>query len=250
MANPPFNQKDWRDKNELVDDARWAGYDTPPTGNANYAWILHMVSKLSENGTAGFVLANGSMSTNTSGEGEIRKNIIEADLVDCMIALPGQLFYTTQIPVSLWFVTRNKKADPRRGFRDRTGETLFIDARRMGRLVDRVHRELTREEIQQIAGVYHAWKKGQDYEDKPGWWKSARLEEIREHGYVLTPGRYVGAEEVEDDGVPFEEKMADLTAKLYEQFEEARKLEAEIKKNLEVLGYGQQKHKTQGCRKT
>jgi len=158
--------------------------------------------------------------------------------VDCIVALPGQLFYTTQIPVCLWFVTRNKKADPKRGFRDRTGETLFIDARRMGRLVDRVHRELTQEEIRQIADVYHAWKKGEGYKDRPGWWKSATIEEIRRHDYVLTPGRYVGVEEQEDDGVPFEEKMAELTAKLYEQFEESHRLEAEIRKNLEVLGYG------------
>ena len=154
------------------------------------------------------------------------------------MALPGQLFYTTQIPVALWFITRNKKADPKRGFRDRQGETLFIDARRMGHLVDRVHRELTQEEIRQIAGVYHAWKKGDGYKDKPGWWKSATIEEIRQHGYVLTPGRYVGVEEQEDDGVPFEKKMAELTATLCEQFNEARRLEAEIKKNLEVLGYG------------
>jgi len=237
LANPPFNMSDWGGE-RLTDDSRWK-YGVPPTGNANYAWIQHFIHHLAPNGIAGFVMANGSLSTSTKAELAIRKGIIEDDLVDCIVALPGQLFYTTPIPVSLWFVTRNKKADPRRGFRDRTGETLFIDARRMGHLVDRVHRELTQEDIQQIADVYHAWKKGQGYEDKPGWWKSARLEEIREHGYVLTPGRYVGAEEQEDDGVPFEEKMAELTAKLYEQFDEARKLEAEIKKNLEVLGYGE-----------
>jgi len=236
LANPPFNMSDWGGE-RLRDDPRWR-YGVPPAGNANYAWVQHFIHHLAPNGIAGFVMANGALSTSTKAELAIRKGIIEDDLVDCIVALPGQLFYTTQIPVCLWFVTRNKKTDPRHGFRDRQGETLFIDARRMGRLVDRVHRELTREEIQRIASVYHAWKKGQDYEDKPGWWESATIEEIREHGYVLTPGRYVGAEEVEDDGVPFEEKMAELTAKLYEQFEEARGLEAEIKKNLEVLGHG------------
>ncbi len=236
LANPPFNDSDWGGE-RLRDDPRWK-YGVPPTGNANYAWIQHFIYHLAPNGIAGFVMANGALSTSTKAELTIRKGIIEDDLVDCIVALPSQLFYTTQIPVSLWFVTRNKKAYPKRGYRDRTGETLFIDARRMGRLVDRVHRELTPEEIRKIASVYHAWKRGDGYEDKPGWWKSAKIHEIREHGYVLTPGRYVGAEEVEDDGVPFEEKMAALTAKLYEQFEEARRLEAEIKKNFEVLGYG------------
>ena len=158
MANPPFNQSQWRDKNELTDDPRWKGYEVPPVGNANYAWIMHMLSKLSENGTAGFVLANGSMSSNTSGEGELRKSMIENDLVDCMIALPGQLFYTTQIPVCLWFMTKNKKADSKRGFRDRSGETLFIDAREMGTMIDRVHKELTTEDIQKIAQTYHSWR--------------------------------------------------------------------------------------------
>ena len=183
-------------------------------------------------------MANGSLSTSTNAELTIRKGIIEDDLLDCIVALPGQLFYTTQIPVSLWFVTRNKKEDIKRGYRNRTGEILFIDARRMGRLVDRVHRELTQEEIRQIADVYHAWKKGEGYEDKPGWWKSVTIEEIRQHGYVLTPGRYVGVEEQEDDGIPFEEKIAKLTATLYKQFEESQKLEAEIRKNLKILGYG------------
>ena len=236
LANPPFNMKDWGGQ-YMKDDVRWK-FGVPPENNANYAWIQHFIHHLSPKGIAGFVMANGSLSTSTKAEYEIRKNIIEADLVDCIVALPGQLFYTTQIPVSLWFVTRNKKADPKRGYRDRSGETLFIDARRMGRLVDRVHRELTPEEIQQIAGVYHAWKRGEGYEDKPGWWKSATIEDIRKHDYVLTPGRYVGVEEQEDDGVPFEQKMAELTAKLYEQFEESRRLEAEIRKNLEGLGYG------------
>ena len=246
MANPPFNLKAWRGADELVDDPRWAGYEVPPANNANYAWILHMISKLSENGVAGFVLANGSMSTSTNTEGEIRKKILENDLVDCMIALPGQLFFTTPIPVCLWFITRNKKADPARGFRERRGETLFVDARNMGTLVDRVHRELSDEEIGEIARTYHAWR-GEDvtgererieYADKAGFCKSAALDEIRSHDCVLTPGRYVGAAELEDDGIPFEEKMADLSATLYEQMREGKKLDAEIRKNLEILGYG------------
>jgi len=236
LANPPFNMSDWGGE-RLPDDPRWK-YGVPPSGNANYAWIQHFIHHLAPGGITGFVMANGSLSTATNAELAIRKGIIEDDLVDCIVSLPGQLFYTTQIPVTLWFVTRNKKADPGRGYRARSGETLFIDARRMGRLVDRVHRELTEDEILRIAGVYHAWKTGKDYEDRPGWWKSATLEEIRGHGHVLTPGRYVGAEAVEDDGVPFEEKMARLSAELYEQFEESRHLEAEIRKNLGVLGYG------------
>jgi len=184
-------------------------------------------------------MANGSMSTNTSSEAEIRKNIIEDDLVDCMIAMPGQLFYTTQIPVCLWFLARNKKNGR---FRDRSRETLFIDARKMGSLIDRTHKELSEEEIGKIASTYHAWrgeKEDGEYEDVPGFCKFVTTDEIKKHGYVLTPGRYVGAEEVEDDGIPFEEKMAELTATLYEQFEESDRLEAAIKRNLEVLGYGE-----------
>ena len=241
MANPPFNLKEWRAADELTDDPRWAGYEVPPAGNANYAWILHMISKLSENGVAGFVLANGSMSTNTSGEGEIRQKIIENDLVDCMIALPGQLFYTTPIPVCLWFISRNKKADASRRFRDRQGETLFIDARKMGFLVDRTHMDLSADEIAEIARTYHAWRgeeKDGAYEDKPGFCKAASLEEIKSHDYVLTPGRYVGAAELEDDGIPFEEKMAELTTTLYEQMLDSVEQDALIRKNLEVLGYG------------
>lgn len=242
MANPPFNLKQWRGTDELLDDPRWDGYETPPANNANYAWILHMISKLSENGVAGFVLANGSMSTTTNSEGEIRKKIIDNDLVDCMIALPGQLFYTTQIPVCLWFISKNKKADSTRGFRDRKGETLFIDARQMGSLVDRVHRDLSEEEISEIARTYHAWRgeeKDGKYEDKPGFCKAATLEEIKTHQYVLTPGRYVGAAELEDDGIPFEEKMAELSATLYEQMQEGQELDKVIRRNLEVLGYGE-----------
>lgn len=243
MANPPFNQSQWREKNELEDDARWAGYLTPPTGNANYAWILHMLSKLSENGTAGFVLSNGSMSTNTSGEGELRKQLIENDLVDCMIALPGQLFYTTQIPVCLWFLAKSKAAtSSAQGikYRDRRGETLFIDARNMGTMIDRTQKELTTEDISEIARTYHAWRgeaKDGDYEDVAGYSKSASLEDIKANDYVLTPGRYVGVAEEEDDGVPFEEKMSDLTATLKRQMAESEQLDATIKENLKLLGY-------------
>ena len=219
MANPPFNLKEWRGKDELVDDPRWSGYEVPPTGNANYGWILHMISKLSANGVAGFVLANGSMSTNTTGEGLIRQKMIENDLVDCMIALPGQLFYTTQIPVCLWFLTKNKKAQVVKGHtesnhRDRQGETLFIDARNMGTMIDRTHKELTGEDIAEITASYHAWRgevKDGGYEDVPGFCKAATLAEIKANDFALTPGRYVGAAEIEDDGIPFEEKMAELT---------------------------------------
>jgi type I restriction enzyme M protein len=237
LANPPFNMSDWGGE-RLREDARWK-FGIPPVNNANYAWIQHFIHHLSPTGIAGFVMANGSMSTNTSSEGEIRKNIIEADLVDCMIALPGQLFYTTQIPVCLWFLTRNKKNGK---FRDRSRQTLFIDARKMGSLIDRIHKDLSDEEIEKIAGTYHTWrdkKDSEEYQDVPGFCISNRIEEIREHGYVLTPGRYVGAAEVEDDGIPFEEKMAELTSTLYEQFTEADRLEAVIKRNLEVLGYGE-----------
>ncbi|MFT6990696.1 MAG: type I restriction enzyme M protein [Paraglaciecola sp.] len=245
LANPPFNQKQWRGENELVDDPRWSGFDVPPTGNANYAWIMHMISKLSENGTAGFVLANGSMSTNTSGEGEIRKKIIEQDLVDCMIALPGQLFYTTQIPVCLWFISKNKKAvDASEDFakrRNRQGETLFIDAREMGSMVSRVNKELTNDDIAHIAQTYHAWR-GEDkegaYEDVAGYCKSATLDDIKANDYALTPGRYVGAADIEDDGIPFEKKMAELSQTLFKQMAEGEELDEAIRQNLKELGYG------------
>lgn len=237
LANPPFNMSDWGG-DRLREDVRWK-FGTPPANNANYAWIQHFIHHLSPGGIAGFVMANGSMSTNTSNEGQIRKAMIEQDMVDCMIALPGQLFYTTQIPVCLWFVTRKKNADPKRKFRSRCGQTLFIDARRCGTLIDRVHRELSEADIAEIAGVYHAWRsEGGKYEDKPGWWKSATLEEIASHGYVLTPGRYVGAEAAEDDGQLFEEKMQHLIATLAEQFAASARLEKTIKKNLKEIGYG------------
>lgn len=254
MANPPFNQSRWRETNELEDDPRWVGYTTPPTGNANYAWIMHMLSKLSQKGTAGFVLANGSMSSNTSGEGEIRKQMIEKDLVDCMIALPGQLFYTTQIPVCLWFMTKNKREDPEHGYRNREGETLFIDAREMGTMIDRTQKELTKEDIATIANTYHNWRnisghpeldsgsvEGENfddvYEDIPGYCKSATLKDIKANDYVLTPGRYVGIAEEEDDGISFEDKMTEHTATLKSQMAEAEELNAAIRENLKVLGY-------------
>ncbi|MDU9049835.1 MAG: class I SAM-dependent DNA methyltransferase [Candidatus Electrothrix sp. Rat3] len=248
MANPPFNLKAWRASEELADDPRWAGYEVPPVGNANYGWILHMISKLSDQGVAGFVLANGSMSTNTKGEGSIRQAIIANDLVDCMIALPGQLFYTTQIPVCLWFLTKNKGAQVIEGHtesnhRNRQGETLFIDARNMGSMVDRTHKELTGEDIAEIAQTYHAWRgeaKGGSYEDIPGFCKAATLEEIAANDYVLTPGRYVGAAAIEDNGIPFEEKMGELSKALYEQMAEAGVLDAVIRRNLEVLGHGEE----------
>jgi type I restriction enzyme M protein len=234
LANPPFNIKDW--KGELLrEDVRWK-YGIPPVGNANFAWVQHMIHHLSPNGIAGFVLANGSMSSNQSGEGEIRKNIIEADLVDCMIALPGQLFYTTPIPACLWFLERNKKNCK---FRDRRGQTLFIDARKMGYLVDRIHREFSDEEISRIARTYHAWRgenEAGEYRDVPGFCKSTTIEEIRSHGYVLTPGRYVGAEDIEGDDEPFDKKMKRLTAKLEEQLAEAARLEKAIRENIEKLG--------------
>jgi type I restriction enzyme M protein len=236
LANPPFNDSDWRGE-LLEDDKRWV-YGTPPAGNANFAWVQHFIHHLAPTGLAGFVLANGSMSSNQSGEGEIRKAIIEADLVDCMVALPGQLFYSTQIPVCLWFLARNKKNGR---FRDRRGETLFIDARKLGTMADRVHRELTDADIAKIAGTYHAWRGDKDageYKDVPGFCKRATLEDIRKHGHVLTPGRYVGAEEALDDGEPFEEKMKRLTATLREQQAEAAKLDAAIAANLKELGYG------------
>jgi type I restriction enzyme M protein len=280
MANPPFNLKAWRGADELTDDPRWSGYEVPPTGNANYGWILHMVSKLSENGVAGFVLANGAMSTSTKGEGDIRQKLIENDLVDCMIALPGQLFYTTQIPVCLWFLTKNKKAlslpspsgrgaggegDIVRNFRDRTGETLFIDARNHGTMVDRTHKELTESDLSEITDTYHRWRSDKykpkkykpeaqasessqpeasasgtsdQYADRPGFCKSATIADIAANDFVLTPGRYVGATPLEDDGIPFETKMTELTTTLYQQMEDAEKLGNAIRKNLEALGYG------------
>jgi type I restriction enzyme M protein len=236
LANPPFNDSDWRGE-LLKNDGRWR-YGVPPAANANYAWVQHFIHHLAPSGIAGFVLANGSMSSNQSGEGEIRKAMIEADLVDCMVALPGQLFFSTQIPVCLWFIARARKNGR---FRDRRGETLFIDARKMGTMVDRTHLELTEEDAAKIAGTYHAWRGDEgagEYVDVAGFCKSAKLDEIRVHGHVLTPGRYVGAEAAEDDGEPFDEKMKRLTATLREQQGEVAKLDEAIARNLKDLGYG------------
>ena len=238
LANPPFNDSDW--KGDLLrEDARWK-YGVPPVNNANFAWVQHFIYHLAPNGVVGFVLANGSMSSNTSGEGDIRKSIIEADLVDCMVALPGQLFYNTMIPACLWFIARYKKNHK---FRDRSGETLFIDARNMGIMVDRRHRELTVEDMKKISDTYHAWRgelmDGQktEYKDIPGFCKAVKLDEIRKQGHILTPGRYVGAEEEEDDGEEFEQKMHRLVAELGEQMKEGKTLDEQIKNTLEKMGY-------------
>jgi type I restriction enzyme M protein len=236
LANPPFNDSDWRGE-LLRDDKRWV-FGRPPAGNANFAWVQHFIHHLAPTGTAGFVLANGSMSSNQSGEGEIRKSIVEADLVDCMVALPGQLFYATQIPVCLWFLARDKHNSR---FRDRRRETLFIDARKLGTMVDRVHRELTDADIVKIASTYHAWRGDKDagqYADVPGFCNSASLDDIRKHGHVLTPGRYVGAGAAEEDDEPFDEKMRRLVATLQKQQAEAAKLDVVIAANLRELGYG------------
>ena len=282
LANPPFNMEDWG-FSQVENDPRWR-YGKPPQagarkqkdgsvvnvdgGNANYAWIQHFIHHLNPLGMAGFVMANGSMSTSTTSELEIRTNIIASDLVDCMIALPGQLFYTTPIPVCLWFLSKSKAANPELGFRNRQGETLFIDARKMGVLIDRVHRELTEDDINQITRTYHAWRgepgdatrgnhkeypyhawrgepgdatrgnhKEYPYQDIPGFCKSATLEEIRANNYVLTPGRYVGIEDEEDDGIPFEEKMEQLTIELSKQMKESQELDEHIRGNLKELGY-------------
>ena len=238
LANPPFNISDWGG-DRLREDVRWK-FGAPPVGNANYAWLQHIYHHLAPNGTAGVVLANGSMSSNQSGEGEIRKAMLEADAVDCMVALPGQLFYSTQIPACLWFLARNK--NPGKGLRDRRGQVLFIDARKLGVLVDRTRRELADEEVQKIADTYHAWRGEKDageYADVAGFCKSASMEDIRKHGYVLTPGRHVGAADVEDDGEPFEEKMLRLSAEWREHRAEAAKLGAAIEANLKELGYGE-----------
>ena len=255
LANPPFNISDWGGE-RLAGNQRWQ-YGTPPKGNANFAWVQHIVHHLAPGGIAGFVLANGSMSSGQSGEGEIRKNLIDAELVDCMVALPGQLFYSTQIPACLWFMARN---------RQRRGEVLFIDARNLGTMVDRTHRELSDDDIARIAGTYHAWRshtpspprpesastnpsplegegrvRGKTvYADVPGFCKSASLAEIRRHGHVLTPGRYVGAAPQADDGEPFEEKMQRLVADLRAQQAEGARLDAAIAENLKRLGFGRE----------
>jgi type I restriction enzyme M protein len=228
LANPPFNVKDWGQE-KLLEDPRWE-WGIPPAGNANYAWISHIINKLSANkGVAGFVLANGALSTMGKEEFEIRKNILEAGLVDCIVAMPSQLFYDVSIPVSLWFISKNKEK--------RKDKVLFIDARKMGYMETRRHRELTKEEVKKIYTTYHNWRDNNNYQNEDGFSKSATLEEIRRHNYILTPGRYVGLEEVKDDGIPFEEKMEELVSELDELFEESKKLKEEIKEKLRGIGY-------------
>jgi type I restriction enzyme M protein len=237
MANPPFNMKEWWNE-KLAQDPRWLA-GTPPQGNANFAWLQHMLYHLAPTGSMALLLANGSMSSNTNNEGEIRKKLIEDDYVECMVALPGQLFTNTQIPACIWFLTRDK----RNGWalnqtkRDRRGEVLFMDARQLGYMKDRVLRDFTPDDVQKLADTFHAWQLGVGYEDVPGFCYSASLADIRKHEYVLTPGRYVGAQEQAEDGEAFADKMARLTAQLSDQFAESAKLEMQIKKNLAGLGY-------------
>jgi type I restriction enzyme M protein len=237
MANPPFNMKEWWNE-KLTTDPRWVA-GTPPQGNANFAWLQHMLYHLAPAGSMALLLANGSMSSNTNNEGEIRKKLIEDDYVECMVALPGQLFTNTQIPACIWFLTRDKRNGLalNKQKRDRRGQFLFIDARQLGYMKDRVLRDFTRDDIQKIAETFHAWQHNEGYENVPGFCFSAQLEDIRKHEHVLTPGRYVGTEEQEDDGEGFAETMGRLTAQLQMQFTESAKLEGEIKKNLGGLGY-------------
>ena len=238
MANPPFNMKEWWNE-KLASDPRWIA-GTPPQGNANFAWLQHMLYHLAPAGSMALLLANGSMSSNTNNEGEIRKKLIEDDYVECMVALPGQLFTNTQIPACIWFLTRDKRNGLalNKTKRDRRGEFLFIDARQLGYMKDRVLRDFTVDDIKKVADTFHAWQLGEGYEDVAGFCYSASMDDIRKHEHVLTPGRYVGAEEQEDDGEVFADKMARLTAQLAEQFAESAKLERAIKKNLAGLGYG------------
>jgi type I restriction enzyme M protein len=238
LANPPFNVSDWGG-DQLRDDPRWQ-YGAPPLGNANFAWLSHMASKLSPRGIAGVVLANGSLSSQQSGEGELRQRMVDDDLVECIVAMPSQLFYSTQIPACLWFLDRNKRNGDAKGWRDRRGEVLFIDARNIGIMVDRTHRDLSDEDIQRIASTYHAWRGeiGSDaYEDVPGFCASATVEQIAGQRYVLTPGRYVGTEEVEDDSEPIQEKIARLKTELIESFEESHELELKLRTRLEGFGH-------------
>lgn len=231
LANPPFNVSNWWDA-KLADDPRWV-YGTPPEGNANFAWVQHFIHHLSPKGTAGFVLANGSLSSKSGGEGEIRRKLVEADLVDCIVAMPDKLFFNTGIPVSLWFVSKDRHGN---GHRRRTGEVLSIDARKLGRMETRRLRVLDDADIRRIAGTYHAWRNHDGaYENIPGFAKAASLDEIRAHDFVLTPGRYVGAEEAEADDEPIDEKVARLTAELYAEFERGRALEDEVRARLDAL---------------
>jgi type I restriction enzyme M protein len=233
LANPPFNDSDW--SGELLrKDARWQ-YGIPPVGNANYAWMEHMIYHLSPKGVMGLVLANGSLSSNTSSEGDIRKAIVETDLVDCIVALPKQLFYNTGIPACLWFISRKRAGN---NDRKRTGEILFIDSSQLGYMVDRVHRDFTDADINRIADTYHEWRSKQGkYQDLKGFCRSAALDEIKKHNFILTPGRYVGIPDEEDDGIPFEEKITAYTNELKEQMEEEGKLNNEIKEQLGKIGF-------------
>ncbi len=240
LANPPFNISDWGGE-RLREDVRWV-FGAPPVGNANYAWLQHIVHHLAPHGFAGVVLANGSMSTQQGGEGEIRKAMIEANVVDCMVALPGQLFYSTQIPACLWILSKDRSNGLVKNtkLRDRRGEVLFIDAKKLGILVDKTRRELTEEEISRVATTYQAWRgeiAAGEYVDVPGFCKNAHIEDIRNHGYVLTPGRYVGAELESDDDEAFEEKMRRLTARLGEQMVCGAEFDEVIREKLEILGY-------------
>ena len=227
IANPPFNQSDWG-VDILAEDARWK-YGVPPSGNANFGWIQHMLYHLAPHGVMATVLANGSLSSNTSGEGEIRKNLVLADLVDCIVALPKQLFYNTGIPACIWFLRRERT--------ERRGETLFIDASEMGYMKDRVHRDLSEEDVKKIADTYHAWRKGGAYENEKGYCHSASLTDIEKHGFVLTPGRYVGITDAINDGIPFADKMNELTTKLGEQMAREKELDEEIKIQLAKIGF-------------
>lgn len=226
LANPPFNMKDWGG-DRLKDDPRW-DYGIPPEGNANFAWLQHMIHHLSREGRLGMVLANGSLSSQTSGEGVIRKNIVDDDLVEGIIAMPGQLFYSTQIPVSLWIINKSKK---------QSGKTLFVDAREMGTMVTRKLREFTDEDIAKVAGAFDAFREG-TFEPEKGFSAEVTIEDIAKQDYILTPGRYVGIADVEEDDEPFEDKMKRLTGELSELFEESDRLQEQIKKNLEAIGYG------------
>jgi type I restriction enzyme M protein len=232
LANPPFNDSDWSGQ-LLQNDPRWQ-YGMPPASNANYAWLQHMIYHLSPKGVMACVLANGSLSSQTNNEGEIRKTLVENDLVDCIVALPKQLFYNTGIPACIWFVSRKRAGN---GDRKRTGEILFIDASEVGHMADKTHREFSEEDIAKISETYHEWRKRDGkYEDIKGFCKSANIEEITKHNFVLTPGQYVGRKDEEDDGIPFEDKMAELTTKLSEQMKEEKKLDEEIKKQLKNVG--------------
>jgi type I restriction enzyme M protein len=235
MANPPFNMKKWGAAS-TAGDARWT-YGEPPDSNANYAWIQHFIHHLAPDGRAGFVMSNGSLTSNTRGEGEIRRRIVEADLVDCIVALPGQLFFTTGIPVCLWFVDRNKASQDER---DRRAETLFVDARAMGSKISRTQIELSGEEIARIAGTYHAWRGQREagkYADEPGYCKAATLDEIATAGFALTPGRYVGAAFEAEDEEAFEQRMGDLVTQLREDFAASEQLAVDVRRGLGAIGY-------------